>query len=156
VVEDREAAAARGRRAAADIRRTHSLEAAAASIEGRIAEGRIDALVHRLRFPGSNGGAHHLEHLIGFGGLPVDHDSKGVRDTAKRAYNRALRPYIAYQNEVNASTAKALGEQAEGLTERLIEMLAINERLNSRISELERKLLAPDFEPGRTEAGTTE
>ena len=143
VVENPEGAAERGRRAAAEIRRTHSPEAAAASIEGRIAEGRIDALVHRLRFPGANGSGH-LEHLIAFGGPPVDQQSKQVRDAAKRAYIRLLRPYIAYQNEVNESAAKALADQAEELNERLIEVLAINERLNSRVSELERKLLAPD------------
>lgn len=135
VAEDPEAAAERGRRAAAEIRRTHSPGAAAASIEERIVEGRIDALAHRLRFPGATEAETHLERLIGSGGPPVDRDSKAVRDVARRAYTRALRPYLAYQNEVNAS----LREQAEELNMRLIEMLAINERLSSRISELERK-----------------
>jgi hypothetical protein len=152
VAEDREAAAERGRRAAAEIRRTHSPEAAAASIEDRVAEGRIDALAHRLRFPGATGGRAHLERLIGFGGPPVDRDSKAVRDLTRRAFTRALHPYIAYQNEVNAS----LSDQAEELNRRLIEMLAINERLNSRIAELERKLLTPEDEHGRAEAGPTE
>jgi glycosyltransferase involved in cell wall biosynthesis len=142
VVEDPEGAAQRGRRAALDIRRTHSPETAAASIEARIAEGRIDGLVDRLRSPGAASSTH-LEHLISFGGPSVDQDSTQIRDAAKRAYIRVLRPYIAYQDDVNASAAKAMGELAEELNERLIEVLALDQRLNSRISEIERKLLDP-------------
>lgn len=146
VVADPDRAAARGRHAAIDIRRTHSPEASAASIEERIAEGRIDQLVNRLHFADPSGNVQ-LDRLVGLGALPVDRDSRQLRATAKRAYFRLLQPYISYQNEVNASATRALDE----VRERLIDLLALDKRLNSRISELERRLIDQDLALRRIE-----
>jgi len=136
IVADPAEADRRGRRATIDIRHTHSPEASAASIEARIAEGRIDQLANRLHFPNASGSVQ-LDRLVGLGGPPVDRDSRQVRAAAKRTYVRLLRPYISYQNEVNASASRALDE----LRDRLVDVLSVNEQLNSRVSELERQLI---------------
>ncbi|HEY2715542.1 MAG TPA: glycosyltransferase [Solirubrobacterales bacterium] len=134
-VADPGAAAAKARRAAIDIRHTHSSEAAAASIEARVAEGRTDELIERLTALESPQGDP-LRQLIGLGGLPVDPESKQVKDTAKRAYMRLLRPYMNYQNEVNARGADALAE----LRDQLADALSLDQRLNSRVADLEQRL----------------
>jgi glycosyltransferase involved in cell wall biosynthesis len=143
VAQDPEAAAAKARRAAIDIRHTHSPEASAASIEARIAEGRADELVHRLRAPDSPG-SEHLHHLIGLGGPPVDRDSKQVKDQARRAYLRLLRPYIAYQHEVNAASTQALDELTTDIREQLVDALGLDQRLTGRVAELEARVTAQD------------
>ena len=139
VVADPEAAAARARRAAIDIRYTHSPEAAAASIEARVAEGRTDELIERLTTLDSPRGDH-LRHLVSLGGPPVDRDSKQVKDTAKRAYLRLLRPYMAYQAEVNARGTEALDELTGEIRDQLVDALFLDQRLHSRVAELEQRL----------------
>ncbi|MCW2981920.1 MAG: glycosyltransferase [Solirubrobacterales bacterium] len=151
VVADPGKAAAKGRRAAIDIRHTHSPGAAAASIEARIAEGRIDAMTSELRAPRFTKvepgfrPSDQLHHLVGLGGPPVDRDSKQVRDQAKRAYLRLLRPYIAYQREVNASSMGSvdeLGGEVGDLRELLIEALGLDRDAHARIADLEERLAA--------------
>jgi glycosyltransferase involved in cell wall biosynthesis len=139
VVADPEAAAARARRAAIDIRHTHSPEAAAASIEARVAEGRTDELIERLTALDSPRGDH-LRHLVDLGGPPVDRDSKQVKDTAKRAYMRLLRPYVSYQAEVNSRGAEALDEMTGEIRDHLVDALSLDQRLHSRVAELEQRL----------------
>jgi glycosyltransferase involved in cell wall biosynthesis len=139
VVADPEAAAARARRAAIDIRHTHSREAAAASIEARVAEGRTDEAVERLTALESPR-TDHLRHLVSLGGPPVDRDSKGAKDAAKRAYMRLLRPYIAYQAEVNARGADALEELTGEIRDQLVDALSLDQRLQGRVAELEQAL----------------
>jgi glycosyltransferase involved in cell wall biosynthesis len=139
VVADPEAAAAKAHRAAIDIRHTHSPEAAAASIEARVAEGRTDELIERLSALESPQG-NHLRHLVSLGGPPVDRESKQVKDTAKRAYLRLLRPYIAYQAEVNAREAEALDELTGLIRDQLVEALSLDQRLHHRVAELEQRL----------------
>ena len=139
VVADPEAAAAKARRAAIDIRHTHSPEAAAASIEARVAEGRTDEMIERLSVLKSPQGDH-LRHLVDLGGPPVDRESKQVKDTAKRAYLRLLRPYIAYQAEVNARGADALDELTGLIRDQLVDALSLDQRLHSRVAELEQQL----------------
>jgi hypothetical protein len=139
VVTDPGAAAARARRGAIDIRYTHSPEAAAASIEARVAEGRTDGLIERLTALDSPGGDH-LRHLVSLGGPPVDRDSKQVKDTAKRAYLRLLRPYVSYQAEVNSRSAEALDELTGEIRDQLVDALSLDQRLHSRVAELEQRL----------------
>jgi glycosyltransferase involved in cell wall biosynthesis/SAM-dependent methyltransferase len=139
VASDPEQVAKRAERAAIDIRHTHSPEAAAAVIEARVAEGRADELVHRLRAPDSPGSVH-LHHLIGLGGPPVDRESKQVKDQARRAYMRLLRPYIAYQHEVNASATRALDELTTDIREQLVEALGLDQRLTGHVADLEQRL----------------
>jgi glycosyltransferase involved in cell wall biosynthesis len=140
VASDPEAVAAKARRAMIDIRHTHSPAASAASIEARIAEGRADEFVHRLRAPDSPG-SEHLHHLIGLGGPPVDRESKQVKDQARRAYLRLLRPYIGYQHEVNAASTRALDELTTDIREQLVGALGLEQRLTGRLAELEGRVV---------------
>jgi glycosyltransferase involved in cell wall biosynthesis/SAM-dependent methyltransferase len=139
VASDPAEVAARARRGAIDIRHTHSPAASAASIEARISEGRTDMLVGRIRKPDSPG-SEHLHHLIGFGGPPVDRESKKVRDQGRRAFLRLLRPHIAYQHEVNASATRAIDELTTEIREELVESLTLENRLTGRFAELEAKV----------------
>jgi glycosyltransferase involved in cell wall biosynthesis len=139
VVADPQAAEDKARRGAIDIRHTHSPEASAASIEARVAEGRTDELIGRLTHLDSPGGDH-LRHLVDLGGPPVDRGSKQVKDTAKRAYMRLLRPYVSYQAEVNARGADALDEMTGEIRDQLVDALSLDQRLHSRVADLEQRL----------------
>jgi len=143
VVADPAEATRRGRRGAIEIRTTHSPEAAAASIEARIAEGRADALIERLHDPHSQG-AEHLRHLVALGGPPVDRLSKQPRNQAKRAYLRMLRPYTAYQAQVNVSGTQALDELTQELRDRLVATLGLNQDLQGKVADLEARLVAQE------------
>lgn len=143
IVADPAEADRRARRAAIDVRHTHSPEASAASIEARVAEGRTDELIDRLRSAPSPQ-SDHLHHLVAFGGPPVDRSSRQLRDTAKRAYLRLLRPYLAYQTEVNASGTQALDETTAAIREQLVQALALDQRLHNRVAELEQRLAEQD------------
>ncbi|HXV06115.1 MAG TPA: glycosyltransferase [Solirubrobacterales bacterium] len=125
VFENPEAAAARGRRAAEDIRRTHSLEAAAETIQRRISQIKRRGLLQRLEGPtpaqvtaGRLSGRDQLVHLINF---PVASNPQGkrakARAFAKRAYMRLLRPYAAHQQAINVSVAESLDDLREVLAE---------------------------------------
>ena len=105
VVNDPAVRTERAQRGAADIRLTHSPEAAADWLEARIAESRAEGVIAHLRHPGlatsDSASKEDLEHLLGFGGMPpVGEGGKGRR-SAKRAYNRVIRPYAAHQHQVN-------------------------------------------------------
>ena len=143
VASDPEQVELRAERAAIDIRHTHSPDAAAASIEARIAEGRADELVHRLRAPDSPG-SEHLHHLIDLGGPPVDRASKQVKAQARRAYLRLLRPHIAYQSEVNTAATQALDEFTTDIRDQLVSGLRLEQRLTSRVADLEARLAEQD------------
>jgi glycosyltransferase involved in cell wall biosynthesis len=139
IVADPEGAASRGRRAAADIRRTHSAEASAASIEAQVIDGWADGVVARAADEGSPADDR-LQELLNSGGPPVDRASKQMRDTAKRAYVRALRPYIAYQGEVN----QGLDEQTAKVRDGLVAAMALDQRLHARLAELEDRVAEQD------------
>jgi glycosyltransferase involved in cell wall biosynthesis len=116
---DGAAGAERGRRAATDIRLTHSPAAAAAWIEARLAEARATHVAGRLREPGNaasaaSGGAE-LDHLLSFAGVPPEEDAGGqLRGSAQRARTRMLKPYADHQHRINAATGRALDDlQAE-------------------------------------------
>jgi glycosyltransferase involved in cell wall biosynthesis/SAM-dependent methyltransferase len=141
VVADPAKAAIRARRGAIDIRHTHSPEAAAASIEARIAAGRADALIERLHAPRSQG-SEHLHHLVSLGGPPVDRVSKQPRDRVKRAYLRLLRPYASYQGEVNASVTQALDELAQELRDGLVAALGLDQEMQGKVADLEARIVA--------------
>jgi glycosyltransferase involved in cell wall biosynthesis/2-polyprenyl-3-methyl-5-hydroxy-6-metoxy-1,4-benzoquinol methylase len=143
VVADPAKAAIRARRGAIDIRHTHSPEAAAASIEARIAEGRADALIERLHAPRLQS-SEHLHHLVSLGGPPVDRVSKQPRDQAKRAYLRLLRPYASYQGQVNVSAAQALDELTQELRDRLVAALGLDQEMQGKVADLEARIVAQD------------
>jgi glycosyltransferase involved in cell wall biosynthesis len=111
---DPAAAASRGLRGAADIRATHSPEAAAAWIEARLAEGRTANTIARLRATGTSDPAlspkGQLDHLVGFGGMPPEDDGGQRRGSAQRARTRLLKPYADHQHQINETTGQALDE----------------------------------------------
>jgi 2-polyprenyl-3-methyl-5-hydroxy-6-metoxy-1,4-benzoquinol methylase len=125
VYEDPGAAAEKGRRAAAEIRRTHSFRALRESIEQRVHDVwekqttvRVQAYLEPEAEPGPSPPARdQLEHLLSRAELPPQHGAGRLRGSAKRLYMRLLRPYVAYQQRVNASTAASLDELREQLAE---------------------------------------
>jgi glycosyltransferase involved in cell wall biosynthesis/SAM-dependent methyltransferase len=153
VVRDPEKAAVRARRGAMDIRFSHSPEAAAASVEARLAEGRIDAIVEDLeaprftKIPAGFRSADQLRHLLELGGPPIDRDSKDLRNQSKRAYMRLLRPYASYQQQVNdrgGETLDELGGEVGDIRELLITALELDRVTQSRLAELDERISAQD------------
>ncbi len=124
VYEDPDAAAERGRRAAAEIRYTHSPEAAREAIEERLTEARRERLAAGLRPPdlaaadagGAAEGRAQLEHLLSFGGAPIPAGAGRLRGSFKRLYMRLLRPYAAHQQRIDTSVAASLDELRTALT----------------------------------------
>ncbi len=140
IFEQPDAAAARGRRAAADIRRTHSPRAAGEQIAGRVAEARRQRVLARFEAhsaAGENGGGQErghgaalvpiapaalvpegdpasgqaqLHHLLRFGDPPPRRGAGRFRAFLKRFYMRLLRPYASHQQRINLSTATAIDE----------------------------------------------
>jgi glycosyltransferase involved in cell wall biosynthesis/SAM-dependent methyltransferase len=124
--EQPEEAARRGERAAGDIRRTHSPEAASTAIQERIEDGRRDRLLARLEPPspvrasvGAPAGRDLLEHLLAFSEPPPRHGAGRLEAQAKRLYMRLLRPYMAHQQRINETVAESLDELRDGLREAL-------------------------------------
>lgn len=122
VFENPQAAAERGRCAAADIGHTHSLQAACDRLEERVTAGRLRRLSARIQalereYPPSHegDGRHQLDRLVDLGGAPPRQDVGRVRNMAKRLYMRVLQPYTAYQQRVNENTMAALDELEEQL-----------------------------------------
>jgi SAM-dependent methyltransferase/glycosyltransferase involved in cell wall biosynthesis len=140
VFEQPDEAAARGRRAAADIRRTHSSRAAGELIAGRVAAVRRKRVLARFEAPSSAGGSDgeqegnrgralvpaapaaivpagdpasgqaQLHHLLRFGDPPPRRGAGRFRAFLKRFYMRLLRPYASHQQRINLSTAMAIDE----------------------------------------------
>ncbi|HEY5943482.1 MAG TPA: methyltransferase domain-containing protein [Solirubrobacterales bacterium] len=121
-----EEAAARGQRAAEDIRRNHSPQAAAEAIEARIEEGRRARLAARFQPPsaaratvGAPAGRDLLEHLLHVDAASPPPGAGRAQAEAKRFYMRLLRPYAAHQQRINHTVAESLDEIRKGLTELL-------------------------------------
>jgi SAM-dependent methyltransferase len=141
VVENCEDAAARGARAAADLRRTHSPDAAGQIISARLSEmaenGRRmqgTELVHHEGSPGQhpevsaapsaappadpNTGMAQVRNLLQFDQPPPKPSAGPARRRIKRLYMRLLRPYSAYQQRVNTALAEGLDEVRSDLARR--------------------------------------
>jgi glycosyltransferase involved in cell wall biosynthesis/SAM-dependent methyltransferase len=163
VFDQPDAAAERGRRAAADIRRTHSPHAAGERIQARLAEVRRSRVLARFDTPPAAdpgggeseagedaalvplapavivpegdpaSGLAQLHHLLRFGDPPPRRGAGRFRAFVKRLYMRVLRPYASHQHRVNASTASAIDELSTML--RQIESRAgrSDEELRSRL-----------------------
>lgn len=150
VFEDPGAAAVRGRRAASDIRRTHSPRAACEAIEARVDQVRRGRLIARLQPPtpaqaetgAVDGGRSQLEHLLNFGEPPPRRGAGRVRASAKSLYLRLLRPYAAHQQRINASAAESLDELREMLSEALRMDVAVDVKLTEASQRL--RMLADD------------
>jgi glycosyltransferase involved in cell wall biosynthesis len=141
VVERPEEAAERGRLAADDLRRTHSPAAAGALIKQRLEEiawsragvpmraatekgddapagGLVRVSAARTPPRPGGTGVTQLRHLLEFSEAPAKPNAGRLRQSAKQAYLRMLRPYIAYQRRINQSTLQALDELQVDLTRR--------------------------------------
>ncbi|MEA2714839.1 MAG: hypothetical protein QOK27_2800 [Gemmatimonadales bacterium] len=133
VNEHRDEAVAKGNRAAADIRRTHSKEASGMGIKARLqqiaerpspaAPSTPIALTPTRQMnpsasppipaggdPAGSDGMARLRHLLHFDEAPPRPGGGRLRRAAKRMYLRLLRPYVSYQRRINESTAQALDE----------------------------------------------
>lgn len=139
VYENPEAAAERGRRAADDIRHTHSPQAAAGVVTERIGQIKRRGLLQRLEGPspaeaasGRRSGRAQLVHLINFPVSPNPQGAKAkLRTFAKRVYLRLLRPFAAHQQAINVSLAESLDDMREVLNETARLALDHEERLES-------------------------
>jgi glycosyltransferase involved in cell wall biosynthesis/SAM-dependent methyltransferase len=143
VFENPEAAALRGERAAADIRRTHSLQAACEAIQGRIAQAKRADLIDRLTGPsparaaaGAASGRAQLEHLLNFATAPAAPGRRAkARAFAKRVYLRLLRPYVAHQQRINVSIAESLDDLRD-VTAETLSIAADNDRTLRTLGQL--------------------
>lgn len=147
VFTDRVAREERGRRAATDIRLTHSPDAAAAWIEARLTEGRAESSVAHLLGPGPASAASaakgSFDHLLGLGGLPPSDDPRQLKGSAKRAYNRLLRRYAAYQHQINDATGRALDELRAELADLRVQIagaIATDTTVHGRLAAAEEQL----------------
>lgn len=133
VHDDPAAAAALGERAAQDIRQTHS-----PAVAGELMNERLEHLRQRPALRHAAGAMNGSRPLVVTtlaarvqrGPVPGSSTTGGaVGRTARRGMLRALRPFTAYQETVNAEVARSLGtvgDEVEGLRERLV-------RVNARI-----------------------
>lgn len=146
VFENQEEAARRGERAAADIRRTHSPEAAREGVEERIEHGRRERLLARFLPPsaarataGAPSGRDLLEHLLHFPEPPPRRGTGAAKAKAKQLYMRLLRPYASHQQRINTSVAESLDEVRKGIAEVLRMEAEAEERLEKRLDEIDGK-----------------
>jgi glycosyltransferase involved in cell wall biosynthesis/SAM-dependent methyltransferase len=155
VFEDPEAAAQRGRRAADDIRRTHSPRASAEAIETLVTQIRRADLRERLEGPspaqaaaGGLSGRAQLARLINVP-TPPPRPGRGTRarTAAKRAYMRLLRPYTAHQQRINISIAESLDELREVLGETVSIAVEHDRTLQELVPEAEKLIDAAAAEP---------
>lgn len=137
VVDDASSAAALGARAAEDIRRTHSPLAAGERMKRRLAH----VSGHRLRAPdrGADGlvATSALAVQVQRGPAPGPASIRGpLARSARFCALRAMRPFTAYQETVNAEIAHAVGsldDTLSGMHEQLIgSNAAIHARLRSQ------------------------
>jgi glycosyltransferase involved in cell wall biosynthesis/SAM-dependent methyltransferase len=157
VFENPEAATLRGQLAAADIRRTHSPEAAGAAFKRRVEEVRRHGLIDRVgsidqvqAARGAPWGRGHLEHLLHFSEPPARRGSGRLKASAKRLYMRLLRPYAAHQQRINVSIAESLDEVRLGLTEMLRMAAESEEAIEKRLASADALVAAAAGEPYMT------
>lgn len=106
VFEDRARAAARGARAASDIRRHH-----APRTVGEVARARLERVMERLPSHGKESGGRlpELHELIASGPRRMDAARPGwARAAARSLALRVVRPYSAHQEQINAAIAREL------------------------------------------------
>ncbi len=155
VFENPEAAAGKGQRAAEDVRRTHSPEAASEAIKLRIVQARRAGLIERLEGPspaqaagGASSGRAELAHLLNLPAPPPRPGRAGkVRAQAKRLYMRLLRPYAAHQERINVSIAQSLDELREVLGETVNIAVEHDQKLQEIAPETEMLIEAAAAEP---------
>jgi hypothetical protein len=133
VFDERDAAVALGERAAEDIRQTHSPMVVGELMNARLEHLRLHPTLRHAGAAGSRSAPLVVTTLaarVQRGPAPGQTTTAGpMGRTARRGLLRALRPFTAYQETVNAEVTRSLGsvgDEVEGLRERLV-------RINSRI-----------------------
>ena len=114
-----------------------SRAAAASSAEngsGASAGGPVPLSAGGTPPPRGGTGVTQLRHLLEFSDPPARPSAGRVRQSAKQAYLRLLRPYVAYQRRVNQSTLQALDELQVDLTRR---QAAAIEQMRGEVEQLE-------------------
>jgi glycosyltransferase involved in cell wall biosynthesis/SAM-dependent methyltransferase len=148
VFEHRDEAAARGQRAAADIRRTHSPEAAGELLVARLTAERGRAPTAEAATPTAAtprpsplpsadpaSGRAQLHHLLRFGDPPPRRGAGRVRGFLKRAFMRVLRPYASHQQRINVSAAAAIDELGAAIAQLDERTSRAGEESSRRLSE---------------------
>ncbi|MCW2959506.1 MAG: glycosyltransferase, partial [Solirubrobacterales bacterium] len=116
VLNNPEDAAARAAKAAADIRERHSLAAAGAAMSRRLEHvaGRVPP---SATAPREAPEIVEVQRLLDRGGRPDRRSRFGkVGGAARRTVLRTIRPYTAYQHQVNGALAQALGAVDDAVT----------------------------------------
>lgn len=135
VYEQPEEARERGARAAQDIRLRFSAEAA-----GQAMADRLERIAGRLELPAPpalDRGLDDVRRLLSRAGRPDRRSRFGKPGgAARKLVLRAMRPYTAYQQQVNEELEKALSTVVEGLAEQF------DEQLEQRLAEAHATTLA--------------
>ncbi|HEX5984270.1 MAG TPA: methyltransferase domain-containing protein [Solirubrobacterales bacterium] len=168
VFDDPDEAARRGARAAADIRSSHSPEAAGKLLEERLraiqergapsappepalpaapgaepAAGSAVAVVPSPLGPPASARAS-LQHLLGFPQPPARYGSGRLRRFLKRAYMRVLRPYASHQRRIDLGLRDAVLELSAELStlQRRLELAdeASAAELRQELASVDRRL----------------
>jgi glycosyltransferase involved in cell wall biosynthesis len=123
VFERQEQARERGARAAHDIRTRFSAEAA-----GRVMADRLERIAARLEPPADSPSERSLDklrQLVQRAGRPDQRSRFGKPGGAvRRLALRAMRPYTAYQQQLNEAVEQTLSSLVDGLSARVDEQLA--------------------------------
>jgi len=158
VFEHREEAARRAEQAAHDMRVRFSAEAA-----GSVMRSRLDHVMGRLgapeAFAAAEAGRSELRSLMRHGARPTTRSRFGKPGgAARRAVLRAMRPYTAYQQRVNAAVEQALVNGVAGMQADLLAQLrAQREQIERLSAALERERMRAQeraVEPERLVAQT--
>ncbi len=171
VFADREEAARRGARAAAEIRATHSPEAAGRVLEERLTAIRRERVMARLSVPASATAARstavatlprataapvgnpasarsRLQYLLAFEQAPPRDEGGRLRGFFKRAYMRLLRPYASHQRRIDLSLRDAVVELGAELGAQERRLLAAAEAsadgVREEVGEIDRRLRGLD------------
>jgi glycosyltransferase involved in cell wall biosynthesis len=143
VFEHQRAARELGRRAAGAIRQTHSPEAAAKSITGALDPARAAiarAVVARPESRWPEGDSEVMD-LLARGPVPPPTSAAGpLGGPLRRALLRLMRPYTAYQREVNLALARELAERDASAAQAELHHARTRAGLLAAIRRLERKL----------------
>lgn len=157
VFEHRQMAAERGRRAAEDIRREHSIEATGLSIKRHIDQVKRHGLLDRMDNPdpvhaakGGSGGRDQLEFLLNLTEPNRQGIAGNLKGQAKRLYMRVLRPYAKRQRQIDEAVAESLDEVRDVLRETVrmsVENDQAVQRLDSHMQGADHLVAAAAAEP---------
>ncbi len=130
VFEDPERARERGRRGAADIRRTHSPEAAANDVDERLHELWPEAS-RKAAGIAEAASQTHVARAAVLGGPRQRPKAGAIRSAARRAVLRLMKPYTVHQRRADLLTIDAIEELRTTVAELAAEVERLSERDNA-------------------------